>query len=71
MAAGDFAAAVYAATDQHRHECEVRYVAAMPYARRVDYLTGTVSVASLRGREAAQRIIDDLKRLPHGGTATT
>lgn len=63
---GHLAAAVYAATEQRRHECEVRYVAAMPYAQRVEYLTGTKSVASIRGPEAARRIIDDLKRLADG-----
>lgn len=64
---GHIAAAVYAATEQHRHECEVRYVASLPYPARVAYLTGPKGVAEIRGRDAAQQIIDGLKGLKDGG----
>lgn len=60
---GHIAAAVYAATEQHRHECEVRYVASLPYPARVAYLTGPKGVAEIRGRDAAQQIIEGLKGL--------
>lgn len=41
-------------TEQHRHECEARFVSAMPSdAARREYLAG---VARRRGPEAAQRL---------------
>lgn len=49
-------------TPEFRHDCEVRYVAAIPSRdRRVAYLLGPKGVAERRGAAAAQRIIDDLK----------
>lgn len=53
-------------TEAHRHACEVRYVAAMTHERRLAYLTGERSVASIRGREACQRIIESLKEIANG-----
>lgn len=44
-------------TEQHRHECEARFVSAMPSdAARREYLAG---VARRRGPEAAQRLRRD------------
>lgn len=49
------------ASEQYRHECEVRHVAAMPSRdERKHYLAG---VRRHRGNDAAQRIKDDLFKL--------
>jgi hypothetical protein len=49
------------ATEQHRHACEVRYVAKLPsHAQRRAYLEG---VERQRGQGAAQRLREDVWRL--------
>lgn len=48
-------------TEKHRHECEVRYVAAMRSRSRIKaYVDG---VAKVRGEEAANRLWNDFVRL--------
>ena len=54
----------YAKTEAHRHECEVRHVAALPSREhRKAYLYGPDGVEGKRGKGAVQRIIADLNRL--------
>ncbi len=52
-------------TEQHRHECEVRYVAAMDYERRKAYCEGLIPKRGrdkAEGRELAERLwVDALK----------
>jgi len=48
-------------SEQHRHECEVRWVAALPTpARRRAYLD---SIEQRRGKPAADRLRTDLLKL--------
>lgn len=45
-------------TEQHRHECEVRFFAAMGGSKRKDYILG---VEQKRGVAAATRLWNDTK----------
>lgn len=52
-------------TEQHRHECEVRLVIALPdKLARMEYL---YHVREQRGAAARLRIVEDMPRLAGGG----
>lgn len=54
-------------TEKFRHECEVRHVANIKdKASRKEYLA---DVARFRGRDAAQAIITDLRKIARAGSA--
>lgn len=46
-------------TEQHRRECEVRYVAKMPDERRREFYQG---VLKHRGKEKANQLIEDVNQ---------
>ncbi|ODT75468.1 MAG: hypothetical protein ABS69_10660 [Nitrosomonadales bacterium SCN 54-20] len=48
------------ATEEYRHACETRYVAAMPDEKRREFYEG---VLKHRGKEKANQLIDDVNQL--------
>ena len=46
------------AHENHRHECEVRYIERMSNEARAEYLAG---VARKRGQASADKLLDDVK----------
>lgn len=47
-------------TEQHRRECEARYVLTMDDARRNEFYKG---VLAKRGQEKANQLVDDVNRM--------
>ncbi|HWH83229.1 MAG TPA: hypothetical protein VNU71_13440 [Burkholderiaceae bacterium] len=54
------------ATERHRHECEVRFCIAQGFAWFAEFIKG---VSKHRGKEAAQRLWDDVRAASAAKTA--
>lgn len=66
VAAADDPPRPYTWSEEHRHACEVRFVAAMGYDRRVDYCRGVEERRGStreQGRAAAKRLWRDARAL--------